>query len=1505
MLGSIFLSRYRVERLLHECALYRSFELRDVLGGQRGLLFMYSLEGRKPLDLVGFHYRQHRIAEICGARIPRCRLGEESGNFYVLMEIDEGASPLGLPLADAALQELTRILFRDLTACRAAGLRLYQLAPDLIWRDGSGRPFYLPPLYLHFPGFLDLDDGSLDPAAELHSGRELLLDADLHGFGRLVERYATGKDAWEPFRERVLGKLLDEESELRPGIAEIFTSSPLANDDEIEDLLARDRQMALDLPESLSTRLDALARDYRNGENLWVTLKGDPSGRILRAIDLRLCRSGESQGEGSGLGWPRIADADASGRETVQRFQDLTRPEEILSPLWQGDVSRREQPHLYALAAGEGIDRHPGLARRAEEILGEWSRLRRLDLDAGSSPAAPAEHVERWSGCSAESRQLLEILALQDAPFSLGLLGSFFSQDRSSFFGRVAELDAIGALRWRPGVDIATGRWGLQVELADFDWKLWIRDEMDPERRMELHRLCTDLFPVGEGVTDHCAVQRIHHLVGAENWARLAEEGLALFHGARKAGRSLLLEYLAEILRRDTVESRLDLEGKRSVYTHLGQGIVQLGDLSAAAELYGEGLRSLTGNPRFLDELLDDRPHRPAVEGLGDPALLPAVSALVRELAEIGETRGEFAWAIRVLGRLLDAFSEELSAFERGLLLNEQAWLNYRMGEHERAVERCEVALRLFDATEHQAELGQTYNTLGAAQWALNRWSEAEAYYKRALTLRERSGDQNRIAASLNNLGNLYRLTERFPLAIDYFNRSMAIKKRLKNYAGYLISLYNVALINFELNDLKAARSQSQECLELNRLVGNIQLGAEVQGLMGEIEQVEGRPVEAAEHLKAAIETCREIEAHTELATMFRRLIPVQLALGDVGGAEISIEEGLRVVWRVNNRLEEARIQGYSADFHMVRGDRERTVNSLEKAADLFSALDRYEELARVYSRLGLIHLEAGEEMKARECLQQATGIIERRKVGALISEWDTLQLRLQQRLGHFVQRIESDGKLRLASFYQILALLEGVELREEGLDLVTRLLRESLGYRQARIALDEGGGLVRWFGGEAEDAGELESLWRERGGDLDIAEVELSVAGAPRRLLLAPIQIGSGRRAGLFLERGEMSAGDIDGEERDFINGLVRLLATRLRPGEPYSSAPVDAGTERVTTQVPAAEAPRLIGTGREMRRIRNLIERVKDVETTVLITGESGTGKEEVARAIHYEGARRGRPFLAVNCASIPETLLESTLFGHERGAFTGASHRHIGVFEEAMGGTIFLDEIGEMGADMQAKLLRVLQSKEFTRVGGTRSLRTDVRVLTATNRDLEEEVKQHRFREDLFYRINVLRVQVAPLREKREDIFPLTEFFLAQASVGLMGGPKRLSPEVMEIFMHHSWPGNIRQLQNVISSCVVLSRAQIIDREDLPEDFLESRRQVVGSQSLDELAQMVVASGDFSEESPLEESLLAALAHHLVEQVGSKAKAARMLGISKPTLYRRLRNYGTIRKGGEMGV
>ncbi len=238
-------------------------------------------------------------------------------------------------------------------------------------------------------------------------------------------------------------------------------------------------------------------------------------------------------------------------------------------------------------------------------------------------------------------------------------------------------------------------------------------------------------------------------------------------------------------------------------------------------------------------------------------------------------------------------------------------------------------------------------------------------------------------------------------------------------------------------------------------------------------------------------------------------------------------------------------------------------------------------------------------------------------------------------------------------------------------------------------------------------------------------------------------------------------------------------------------------------------------------MQEVYELVERIADTESTVLITGETGTGKELIARAIHDNGPRADKRLYALHCAAIPEELLESELFGHEKGSFTGAVNQKIGVFEAADGGTLFLDEIGEMSLKAQVRLLRVLQEKEFIRVGATTPRRTDVRLIAATNRTLIEEVKEHRFREDLFYRLNVIEIRMPPLRERRDDIPLLVEHFVDQFSTRRQ---LSISEEAMTGLIRHDWPGNVRELENAIERASVLSKNRRYRRRRLPAALLD---------------------------------------------------------------------------------
>jgi DNA-binding NtrC family response regulator len=242
------------------------------------------------------------------------------------------------------------------------------------------------------------------------------------------------------------------------------------------------------------------------------------------------------------------------------------------------------------------------------------------------------------------------------------------------------------------------------------------------------------------------------------------------------------------------------------------------------------------------------------------------------------------------------------------------------------------------------------------------------------------------------------------------------------------------------------------------------------------------------------------------------------------------------------------------------------------------------------------------------------------------------------------------------------------------------------------------------------------------------------------------------------------------------------------------------------------------LIGSGAPMRRVFETIQKVAETDLTVLIRGESGTGKELVAQALHDRSARRSRPFVAVNCAAISRELVESELFGHEKGAFTGADARRAGRFEAAEGGTIFLDEIGDMPTETQAKVLRVLEERSFERVGGTRPIQVDVRVVAATHRNLEKEVEKGAFREDLYYRLRVVEIELPPLRDRREDIPALVDRLLAQTADRLGRDKKRLGPEALTHLTRHSWPGNVRELRNVIEQAAVLASQDEIRSDDL---------------------------------------------------------------------------------------
>lgn len=303
----------------------------------------------------------------------------------------------------------------------------------------------------------------------------------------------------------------------------------------------------------------------------------------------------------------------------------------------------------------------------------------------------------------------------------------------------------------------------------------------------------------------------------------------------------------------------------------------------------------------------------------------------------------------------------------------------------------------------------------------------------------------------------------------------------------------------------------------------------------------------------------------------------------------------------------------------------------------------------------------------------------------------------------------------------------------------------------------------------------------------------------------------------------------------------------------------------------------PLIIGNSPAIRKVLDVIRQVADSTATVLIQGESGTGKELVARAVHYMGRRANRPFVAINCAAIPETLLESELFGHEKGAFTGAITRREGKFKQADKGTLFLDEVAEMSPVVQAKVLRVLQEGEFQRLGGSENIKVDVRIVASTNKDLYEEVKAGRVREDLYYRLKVITINLPPLRDRREDIPLLVQYFIAKYAEKNHKNVVGISRDAMDMLMDYEWPGNVRELEHTIEHAVVLSRGEIIQADDLPE-LIERERKF--------RRYLTIQLG-----TPLDQIEQKVIEETLRMTKGNKKLAAELLGIATRTIYRKL--------------
>ena len=1073
------------------------------------------------------------------------------------------------------------------------------------------------------------------------------------------------------------------------------------------------------------------------------------------------------------------------------------------------------------------------------------------------------------------ARSLLEQCAVGDAPLPLDVLSPVIDEASPQELAGVLELAGARVIELAHRSRSGSRPVRVTFDVPDERIRCALRHTLGAARCRALHR---GIARAAESTGALDAMTRYAHLCAGGDDEAAARVAAVFVRSGTRDERAAWLDVLA----RDAAHGRfdsLDPATRLATCVRVADDLVARGD-HALAEPILAAARSVAFDA-------DDLPDNAAT-----------LAHAARLLATVWDARSRYRDALDLLLEARDDLASHLPLPEQARLMNEIAWTHFRLGEYDRAAEACRLALHSLTPNEHPIEVAQALNVMGVICFHTSRYDEAIAYYERVAMLREREGDRLGLAGTYNNLALALQARGEYDRALENFERSLRIKREENNAVGVAGGYMNQAMLYLEVHDYERAERLSRRSMEIAREIGMTQLVAENHGVLGDIAFRRGRHDEAEADYRTSLDVARTLETPNEELNALRRLARLYLDTGRTDDAERALATAVVLVDRIGSHFERARIEELLGDLDATRGRDDDAIAHFEASAREFSLVSRHQRAATVLARAGHALLRRGRTREARGALDRARDQL-RSGVGSEIPD-DVVTLARELNDTDVAAReraVAIDAADILQATRELAAL---ADLAGDATAVATRAPRVAADVLRAR----EGWTALRrddeWLRVDA--SGRSVPLV-----DPD-ARVFVDRAATGATILVADER--GGVRVGIPLRAGGVDAGVLvvegcdappSADAAEFLAACGRQVAAMLRTArdsvpsglrDPAPSAP-PGGDDAVWRRAG------LVGEDPAMRAVFRTIEKIKDMDTGILIIGESGTGKTALARAIHENSPRRQRAFQQIHCAEIPVNLLESELFGHEKGAFTGATQRKLGRCEVADGGTIFLDDVNVMPLDTQAKLLNYLESKSFTRLGGTRRITTDVRVIAASNERLEDLVRQKRFREDLYYRLRVVQIDVPPLRERPEDLAVLCSTYLRRRCAEQNRSLKTLSAETMKLFRRYAWPGNVRELQNVLEQIVLLCDDEIVEPSALPEDFLRRVRRPARhpEESLETLVERIVASGDYSPERPLMPRLEAIVARKMTEHVENKSRAAAMLGITRPTLYNRLKRYDPV--------
>ncbi|MBK8230806.1 MAG: sigma 54-interacting transcriptional regulator [Candidatus Eisenbacteria bacterium] len=971
---------------------------------------------------------------------------------------------------------------------------------------------------------------------------------------------------------------------------------------------------------------------------------------------------------------------------------------------------------------------------------------------------------------------------------------------------------------------------------------------------------------------------------------------------------------------------------------HLGQAELGRGSLAAAAEALEPayerlriaggsaeqvGCLNALGRLRARQGRLEDALGllRSALAGTTEGPMTTSTCAVravtLETLGTIYREKGEPDQALRYFQEALELRRAERNPDGVAQDLNHLGNLHVRLGRYLDAIDYFEGALSYWRQNQDRRSTAGCANNLAAVFIHLGRLRDARALLEESRLVLAELGESGHVATVHTNLGLLASLEGRMDEAEEQFRECLRISRQIDDAAGQANALNNLSMLALQRGRPEEAITFGEESLRLRELVG-LERGmakplrnvAHAFLELGRLAEAEGRAVDALSRATRAGDEEQRAEVLALLGL-------IRLERGDRDAGLTSAEEAFRIAETLGDPHILVLCCHTVARVRLEGGDLDEAKHLLGRAARLMRGWEHPFEKACVFEEEGRLALQAGgldagiERLRKAEEEYARLGNARRRlrvlgRIAAALGTRDREQARGLLRAGSEIAQAHG-----LVSYFQALLEQSAVEPRpEETLPLTDRAVVGMIDELVARRPDLPGAELDRLAGRIVDLA--CEAL--RSASDIAAVGVEVMRTPAPPWLKLSAAEIAVSDHAHVTA-RCELAVGGAPlvrlhlvgaGEKTpDLVahRALLRVLElgltvidlrARLVTAAPGSvSAHEVAEIER---ELGTAGFEGLVGSSPAMRGVHRLIERAAPSESTILILGESGTGKELVARAIHQRSGRRQKPFVPVNCPSIPRDLIESELFGHERGAFTGAVATRAGKVEQADGGTLFLDEIGDMTLTAQVKLLRFLQEREFERVGGQKTLRANVRVLAATSRDLPRMIEQGTFREDLYYRLHVVPIRMPALRERPEDVPVLTDHFLRGFARSADRIPWRLGSGVREALRAHPWPGNVRELQNVIEYLATLAVGDEIELAHLPADLrargVRGRGEGVASLPGDAVA-IELRPGE-TLESRLMQLEATLIRSALRVEEWNQSAAARRLGITESMMRNRMRQY-----------